>query len=92
MKSKKRKKANLMVFRAEITGSIEVNTKSVKQELPLEELLTEGSVAHFLNISSTSVRRLINAGSIPIIKIGQQLRIHPADVREFMAGSRLAGA
>jgi excisionase family DNA binding protein len=40
-------------------------------------LLTAAQVAEILNVNLRSVRRLIKAGKLPIVRIGRAVRIRP---------------
>jgi excisionase family DNA binding protein len=49
---------------------------------------TIGQVAEFLNLSSRSVRRLIDDGQLPVHRFGRAVRIAEADLRAFIATHR----
>lgn len=49
-----------------------------------ESLLTVQDVADRLKVSESTVRRLIDQGAIPIVRIGRQIRIRPEDVEKYI--------
>lgn len=51
-------------------------------------LLTVRKVAERLATSEKTVRRLIDAGDLPTIRFGRNLRIAPADLDRFIAAHR----
>jgi len=52
------------------------------RETPL--LLTIEQTAELLNLSRTSIYRLINDGRLPIVKIGRSVRIRRSTVEEIV--------
>lgn len=48
------------------------------------ELLTVDQVAKLLNISKTSIYRLVSSRLIPFYKLGHNLRFRKDDIEEFM--------
>jgi len=50
---------------------------------------TIDQVAEFLNLSSRSVRRLIDDGQLPVHRFGRAVRIAEADLRAFIAARRV---
>lgn len=52
------------------------------------QLLTVTEVAETLSISEKTVRRLIDAGELPVIKLGRLVRIDPRDLDRFIASHR----
>ena len=52
-------------------------------------MLSLREVADLLGISSATVRRLIGKRVLPAARIGGQVRIDAADLRSFIAASRL---
>jgi len=48
------------------------------------ELLTVDQVSKVLNVSKTSVYRLVSSRSLPFYKLGHNLRFRKDDVLEFM--------
>ena len=55
------------------------------EELNQIILLTTQEVATKLNVSQRTVKRLIQRGELPIIKIGRNIRIQKTDVFAFLA-------
>ena len=53
-----------------------------------DHLLTVKQVAERLATSEKTVRRLIDAGELPTIRFGRNLRITPVDVDRFIASHR----
>ncbi|MCP5437189.1 MAG: helix-turn-helix domain-containing protein [Chromatiaceae bacterium] len=53
-----------------------------------EALLSIQGVAAFLNLSTKTVRRLIDRGNLPAFKLGSQWRIHPRDLEDFVFAQR----
>lgn len=55
------------------------------KDLPLdkERLCTIKEVAARLQVSSRTVRRLIDRGELSRIQIGRGIRIHPSDVKRL---------
>lgn len=47
-------------------------------------LLTIDHVAERLCCSTKSVRRLVAAGDLPVIRIGRMVRVHPSDLERFV--------
>ena len=58
--------------------------------VPAEPLFDLEQVALQLGCSTRSVRRLIDQGELPIIRIGRLVRVHPDDLRRFIAARRHA--
>jgi excisionase family DNA binding protein len=52
-------------------------------------LLTTRQVAERLAISEKSVRRLIDAGELPTIRVCRSIRIDPADLEAFIHRNRV---
>ena len=52
-----------------------------------ENLWTTKDVAHYLNVSTVTVRNLAKRGDLPYIRVGSEsqghMRFDPEDVREF---------
>ena len=64
--------------------------KTESSKLPPEQfepLLTLKQVAVVLGLSERSVRRIIQAGDLPAIRIGGSPRIRSADLRAYMDGA-----
>lgn len=51
-------------------------------------LLTAEDVAEYIGSSTRHVRRLIERGELPIIRIGKLVRITPDDLARFVASCR----
>ena len=51
-------------------------------------LLTVADVAEQLQFSTRTIRRMIDRGEIPFIRIGRQMRVAPNDLAAFVHGSR----
>jgi len=54
----------------------------------LPRLLSIAKVAVQLDVSQKTVRRLIEAGELPVHDVGRQLRISETDLAAFLARSR----
>lgn len=52
---------------------------------PPEQLLTIAEVASTLRLDAYTVRRYIGRGVIPAVRVGQQLRVEPAELRAYLA-------
>ncbi|MFM8859036.1 MAG: helix-turn-helix domain-containing protein [Methylocystis sp.] len=59
------------------------NGLSEKGETPLQ-LLKISQAAWRLNVSEKSVRRLIEAGKLPVLRIGRSIRIHPQVIENMI--------
>ena len=55
---------------------------------PVIKLFTIEEVAETLNVSSRTVRRLIESGALPVHRLGRLVRIADADLVTFLAASR----
>jgi excisionase family DNA binding protein len=55
---------------------------------PAAPLLTFADVAEQLQVSLRTVRRLVDAGELAVIRIGRAVRIDPRDLERFLAGQR----
>jgi excisionase family DNA binding protein len=51
-------------------------------------LFSIAKVALFLDVSQKTVRRLIEAGDLPVHDVGRQLRISDTDLTAYLARSR----
>lgn len=51
-------------------------------------LLTINETADVLNVSPRTVRREIDSGALPIVRIGRSIRIDPADLDALIAKGR----
>jgi excisionase family DNA binding protein len=58
--------------------------------VPAEPLFAAEQIALQLGCSVREVRRLIKSGELPVIRIGRLVRIHPDDLRRFIAARRNA--
>jgi excisionase family DNA binding protein len=52
--------------------------------MPLIQLVSIGRAAEFLDVSRSTVRRLIKSKLLPAVKIGGQLRIRVADLHALI--------
>jgi excisionase family DNA binding protein len=55
---------------------------------PVIKLFTIEEVAETLNVSSRTVRRLIESGALPVHRLGRLVRIADGDLVTFLAASR----
>ena len=55
---------------------------------PVIKLFTIEEVAETLNVSSRTVRRLIEFGALPVHRLGRLVRIADGDLVTFLAASR----
>ena len=55
---------------------------------PITRLFTIEEVAETLNVSSRTVRRLIESGALPVHRLGRLVRIADGDLVTFLAASR----
>lgn len=53
-----------------------------------ERLLTEAEVAGLLRVSLMTVKRLVQKGSLPAVKVGRFWRIRPSDLRAYQSPRR----
>ena len=58
-----------------------------RTDLPAR-LLTVQQTADCLQCCSKTVRRLIQAGELPLIRTGRHVRIHPDDLARYVAARR----
>jgi excisionase family DNA binding protein len=61
---------------------------SSQQSLRLPRFLSVEAVATHLQVSTKTVRRWIDAGELPVHRLGRQLRVSEADLGAFVARSR----
>lgn len=54
------------------------------------KLLTRREVEEQLNVSESTVRRLVRGGELTARKVGRQLRFDAADVTEYLEAARVA--
>lgn len=50
----------------------------------MDKLLTVADLCAFLQVSRSTVNRLVSAGEIPVVKIGGSIRFSPAAVERFV--------
>jgi excisionase family DNA binding protein len=50
----------------------------------VEQLLTLPELARLLQLSETTVRRLVGARRLPCVRLGRQLRFQPGDVFRWL--------
>ena len=55
---------------------------------PATKLFTIEEVAETFNVSSRTVRRLIDSGALPVHRLGRIVRISAADLAAFLAATR----
>ena len=55
---------------------------------PFGRLRTIDETAEILNVSSRTVRRLVDSGTLPVHRFGRSVRISNADIAQLMAASR----
>jgi len=55
---------------------------------PFGRLRTIDETAEILNVSSRTVRRLIDSGALPVHRFGRSVRISDADIARLMLASR----
>jgi excisionase family DNA binding protein len=58
------------------------------RDRPLTRLRTIDEAAELLNVSSRTVRRLIESGALPVHRLGRLIRIADGDLAAFLAASR----
>jgi len=61
-----------------------VNKRNGESIHRLEPLLTLPEAAELLNVSTRTVRRQIDDGLLPTVRIGGAVRIRPEDLRSFI--------
>lgn len=55
-------------------------------------LMTIADAADVLAVSTRTVRRLIAGSALQSVRVGRQIRIHPADLDQFLRSARHDGA
>ena len=55
---------------------------------PFGRLRTIDETAEILNVSSRTVRRLIDSGTLPVHRFGRSVRVSDPDIAQLMAASR----
>ncbi len=56
--------------------------------LPISALLTRAEAADLLKVSPRTLHRLTRAGTLPVVRVGRQVRIHPDDLARFIEKAR----
>jgi excisionase family DNA binding protein len=59
----------------------------MSQPRPRPAFLTVAEVADMLRVSNMTVYRLINAGSLPAVRVGKSYRLTEADVDRYLEQS-----
>jgi excisionase family DNA binding protein len=54
---------------------------------PIQPLLTVAEVAHMLNVSFRTIRRLIAARELKVIRVGRAIRISQAAVHDYVTAA-----
>jgi excisionase family DNA binding protein len=54
-----------------------------------QTLLTVADVAKVLAVCTKTVRRLIDAGELPCVRIGNSIRVSPSDLNSHIAYCRI---
>ena len=59
-----------------------------------DRLLRLGDVADELAVSLSTVKRLVRAGELPVVRVGSSVRVRPDDLRRYVAArtERLSGS
>jgi excisionase family DNA binding protein len=55
---------------------------------PLGSMCTIDQTAEMINVSSRTVRRLIDSGKLPVHRFGRSVRVSDLDIAELIAASR----
>ena len=55
-----------------------------------EKFLKMADIAAQLNVSRSTVYRLIKTGALPAVRIGKNFRVRPADLEAYLTGARAA--
>lgn len=53
-----------------------------------DQLLTLQQVADRLQVSMSTVRRLVSAGKLKTVRIGRNLRVRPEDLAGYIEGAK----
>jgi excisionase family DNA binding protein len=64
-------------------------TNPPQKSRPLTRLRTIDETAEILNVSTRTVRRLIDSGALPVHRLGRLIRISDADIAAFLAANRI---
>ena len=59
-----------------------------KQNRPVFQLFTVPEAADALHLHPSTLRRLIRAGDLPVVRIGAAIRIDPEEFRRFIDAHR----
>jgi excisionase family DNA binding protein len=59
-----------------------------KQNPPVFQLFTVSEAADALHLHLSTLRRLIRAGDLPVVRIGGAIRIDPEELRRFIDARR----
>lgn len=59
-----------------------------KQNPPVFQLFTVSETADALHLHLSTLRRLIRAGDLPVVRIGGAIRIDPEELRRFIDAHR----
>ena len=57
-----------------------------------DKLLTVADLCEYLQVSRSTVNRLVSAGELPVVKIGGSIRFSPAAVERFVRCSETKAA
>ncbi|MDD9942804.1 MAG: helix-turn-helix domain-containing protein [Myxococcales bacterium] len=57
----------------------------------IERLMSHGDTALTLCISSRQLRRLVQRGQLPTVRIGRRVLYRPADIQAFVTGHIVEG-
>jgi excisionase family DNA binding protein len=60
------------------------------KETKLQQLMTENEIADMLRLSTRSIRKARQSGSLPHVRLGRLVRYRVEDVREFVANAVVA--
>ena len=61
---------------------------TTKPGSPLPHLLSLPAACEVLGCSMKTLRRLIDAKTLPVIRLGRLVRVHPEDLTRLIAGHR----
>jgi excisionase family DNA binding protein len=57
---------------------------------PVFQLLSVREAADALHLHVSTVRRIIRAGGLPVVRLGRAIRVHPRDLEKFVDERRFA--
>lgn len=60
--------------------------KQATDDFPIEKLLKVKDVAEILQVSTSWLYKMVEAGEFPHVRLGASVRFRPDDVRAFMRG------